>query len=320
MISRWSGALRLQCGVANVGRVRILIVSGLSGSGKSVALHMLEDLGFYCIDNIPAALLKSFISHTVRTPEPAYERTAIGLDARNTAIEIASVPQLIEELKRGGIHCEVLFLTASEEELLRRFSETRRKHPMSRDNLDLRAAMAKERELLEPIVYAADLVIDTSRMGVHELRDIVHHRLEQRATTRLSITFESFGFKHGIPGDADFVFDARSIPNPYWEPTLRKLTGRDAEVVKFLEAQEGAGRLIEDIVQFIGARIPEYQASNRGYLTVAVGCTGGQHRSVYIVDRLSERFASRFPNVSVRHSALPAIQIVQTKPATAAAS
>jgi UPF0042 nucleotide-binding protein len=309
------------CGLANVGRVRILIVSGLSGSGKSVALHMLEDLGFYCIDNIPAALLKAFISHTVRTPEPAYERTAIGLDARNTAAEIASVPQLLEELKRGGIHSEVLFLTASEDELLRRFSETRRKHPMSRDNLDLRAAMAREREILEPIVYAADLVIDTSRMGVHELRDLVHQRLEQRSTPRLSITFESFGFKHGIPGDADFVFDARSIPNPYWEPSLRKLTGRDAEVVKFLESQEAAGRLIEDIARFIDARIPEYQASNRGYLTVAVGCTGGQHRSVYIVDRLIERFAGRFQLVSARHSALTSVmQIVQKPPAAAAAS
>jgi UPF0042 nucleotide-binding protein len=312
--------LRVLDGLVNVPRVRILIVSGLSGSGKSVALHMLEDLGFYCIDNIPAALLKSFISHTVRTPEPAYERTAIGLDARNTAGEIASVPQLLEELKRGGINCEVLFLTASEDELLRRFSETRRKHPMSRDNLDLRAAMAKEREILEPIVYAADLVIDTSRMGVHELRDIVHQRLEQRSVARLSITFESFGFKHGIPGDADFVFDARSIANPYWEPSLRKLTGKDAEVMRFLEAQELAGRLIEDIARFIEARIPEYQASNRGYLTVAVGCTGGQHRSVYIVDRLTERFAARFQHVSARHSALPAIQIVQPKPAAVAAS
>jgi UPF0042 nucleotide-binding protein len=223
---------------------------------------MLEDLGFYCIDNIPAALLKAFISHTVRSPEPTYERTAIGLDARNTAAEIASVPGLIDELKRSGIHCEVLFLVASEDELLRRFSETRRKHPMSRDNLDLREAMAKEREILEPIVYAADLVIDTSRMGVHELREIVHQRLEQRAEGRLSITFESFGFKHGIPGDADFVFDARSIPNPYWEPTLRKLTGRDAEVVKFLESQEAAGRLIEHRA-FIDARVPEYRQQPR---------------------------------------------------------
>jgi UPF0042 nucleotide-binding protein len=300
--------------------VRILIVSGLSGSGKSVALHMLEDLGFYCIDNIPAALLKAFISHTVRSPEPTYERTAIGLDARNTAAEIASVPKLIDELKRSGIHCEVLFLVASEDELLRRFSETRRKHPMSRDNLDLREAMAKERQILEPIVYAADLVIDTSRMGVHELREIVHQRLEQRSEGRLSITFESFGFKHGIPGDADFVFDARSIPNPYWEPALRKLTGRDAEVVKFLESQEAAGRLIEDIARFIDSRVPEYQANNRGYLTVAVGCTGGQHRSVYIVDRLAERFAGRFTNVSARHSALAAIQIFHSSKAAAANS
>ncbi len=300
--------------------MRILIVSGLSGSGKSVALHMLEDLGFYCIDNIPAALLKPFISHTVRSPERTYERTAIGLDARNTAAEIASVPRLIDELKRSGIQCEVLFLVASEDELLRRFSETRRKHPMSRDNLDLREAMAKEREILEPIVYAADLVIDTSRMGVHELREIVHQRLEQRAEGRLAITFESFGFKHGIPGDADFVFDARSIPNPYWEPTLRKLTGRDADVVKFLESQEAAGRLIEDIARFIDARVPEYQANNRGYLTVAVGCTGGQHRSVYIVDRLAERFGQRFANVVARHSALAHLPQITVVPPSATAN
>jgi UPF0042 nucleotide-binding protein len=300
--------------------VRIIIVSGLSGSGKSVALHMLEDLGFYCIDNIPAALLKPFISYTVRSPEPAYDRTAIGLDARNTAAEIATVPKLVDELKRSGIHCEVLFLVAGEDELLRRFAETRRKHPMSRDHVGLREAMTMERELLEPVVYAADLVIDTSRMGVHELREIVHQRLEQRTAGRLSITFESFGFKHGIPGDADFVFDARSIPNPYWEPTLRQLTGRDNEVIRFLAAQESAGRLIEDIATFIDRRIGEYQSSNRGYLTVAVGCTGGQHRSVYIVDRLAERFAERFAHVTARHSGLPGAKIFRPERSTAAAS
>ena len=286
--------------------MRIIILSGLSGSGKSVALHMLEDLGFYCIDNIPAALLKPFISYTVRSPEPTYERTAIGLDARNTAAEIATVPQLIDELRRSGIQCEVIFLVTSDEELLRRFAETRRKHPMSGHNVDLRDAMALERQLLEPIVYAADLVIDTSKMGVHALREIIHERVEQRSVGRLSITFESFGFKHGIPGDADFVFDARSLPNPYWEPSLRNLTGRDPEVIRFLEAQTTVGTLIADIAQFMSARIPEYQASNRGYLTVAVGCTGGQHRSVYIVDRLAETFGSRFSNVSARHSSLTA--------------
>jgi RNase adapter protein RapZ len=298
--------------------VRIIVVSGLSGSGKSVALHMLEDLGFYCIDNMPAALLKPFISHTVRSAERTYERTAVGLDARNTAAEIATIPGLLDELKRSGIHCEVLFLVASEEELLRRFAETRRKHPMSREHLGLREAIDLERRLLEPIAYAADLTIDTSRMGVHELRQFVHQRVEQRAVGRLSITFESFGFKHGIPGDADFVFDARSLPNPYWEPALRNLTGRDAEVVRFLESHASVTRLIDDIERFMLARVPEYLAMSRGYLTVAVGCTGGQHRSVYIVDRLAARFASYYSHVTARHSGLADTALFQ--PAISAVS
>lgn len=265
---------------------------------------MLEDLGFYCIDNIPAALLKPFVSHAVRSPESTYERAAVGLDARNTAAEIATVPQLIDELRRSGIGCEIIFLTASDEELLRRFAETRRKHPMSRHNVDLRAAMSLERQVLEPIVYAADLVIDTSRLGVHALRELIRLRVGEPYAGRLSLTFESFGFKHGIPGDADFVFDARSLPNPYWEPALRGLTGRDAEVIRFLEEQTNVAALIADIAQFIRARIPEYAASNRGYLTVAVGCTGGQHRSVYIVDKLVAQFAEQSASVTARHTGL----------------
>lgn len=284
--------------------MRIIVLSGLSGSGKSVALHMLEDLGFYCIDNIPAALLKPFISHAVRSPERTYERAAVGLDARNTAAEIATVPRLIDELRRSGIECEVIFLTATDEELLRRFAETRRKHPMSRHNVDLRAAIAMERQVLEPIVYGADLVIDTSRLGVHALRDLIRLRIGEPHAGRLSLAFESFGFKHGIPGDADFVFDARSLPNPYWEPALRGLTGRDAEVIRFLEGHTNVAALIADIAQFIRARIPEYVASNRGYLTVAVGCTGGQHRSVYIIDKLTAQFAADFPTVTSRHTGL----------------
>lgn len=265
---------------------------------------MLEDLGFYCIDNMPAALLKPFISHTVRSAESTYDRTAIGLDARNTVAEIATVPRLVDELKRGGIHCEVLFLVASDEELLRRFAETRRKHPMSREDLGLREAIALERRLLEPVVNAADLVIDTSKMGVHHLREMVHQRVEKRSVARLSITFESFGFKYGIPGDADFVFDARSLPNPYWEPALRNFTGRDPEVIHFLESQTAVAPLIEDIAAFIEKRIADFHKSNRGYLTVAIGCTGGQHRSVYIVERLVERFAEKYPQVTARHTAL----------------
>ena len=298
--------------------MRIVILSGLSGSGKSVALHMLEDLGFYCIDNIPAALLKPFISFTVRSPEATYERTAIGLDARNTAAEIASVPQLIDELKRSGLQLEVIFLIAGEEELLRRFAETRRRHPLSRSDVGLREAMALERSLLEPVASAADLILDTSRMGVHALREIIHKRVEQRAAGRLSITFESFGFKDGIPGDADFVFDARALPNPYWEPGLRNLTGRDAEVARFLETHTDVARLIQDIASFMRARVPEFQASNRGYLTIAVGCTGGQHRSVYIVDRLAEEFATELPNVTARHSGLPGMGMFRATPRAAA--
>ena len=284
--------------------MRIIVVSGLSGSGKSVALHMLEDLSFYCIDNLPAALLKPFIAHTVRSAESSYARSAIGLDARNTAQEIATVPRLLDELKRSGIRCEVLFLVASDEELLRRFAETRRQHPMTRQRLDLREAIDTERRLLEPIAQAADLTIDTSRMGVHQLRHLVRQHLEPSSSARLAITFESFGFKRGIPGDADFVFDARSLPNPYWEPALRPLTGRDPDVVRFLESHAAVARLIDDIERFIAARIPEYESAARGYLTVAVGCTGGQHRSVYLVDRLAARFAASHPQLTTRHMAL----------------
>jgi UPF0042 nucleotide-binding protein len=285
--------------------MRVVIVSGLSGSGKSVALHMLEDLGFYCIDNIPAALLKQFISHSVRSTERLYQRIAVGLDARNTAAEIATVPALADELKRSGIQCELLFLVSGDEEILRRFAETRRRHPMSGVDVDLREAIAMERRLLEPIVYAADMVVDTSRLGVHQLREIIRKRVDARAAGRLSITFESFGYKHGIPGDSDFVFDVRALPNPYWEPSLRTLTGRDLRVQQFLEAQPGVRRMLDDITGFLAARIPEHAASARQYLTVAIGCTGGQHRSVYFVDRLAEHFGAKYPQVTYRHSALP---------------
>ncbi len=285
--------------------MQIIILSGLSGAGKSVALHMLEDLGYYCIDNIPAAMLKPFISYTVRSNEKLYARTAIGLDARNSDADFGLVPTLIDELKRSAIDCEVLFLVADDQELLRRFAETRRAHPLGRQGETLREAIDSERRLLEPIADIADQVIDTSRMGVHQLRELINRRVDPRSPDRLSMQFESFGFKHGIPGDADFVFDARSLPNPYWESALRPLTGRDAPVVRFLEAQPEVREFIDDIVKFMNARIPAYYASSRHYLTVAVGCTGGQHRSVYIVERLAEQFAHMQPAVKVRHAALP---------------
>jgi len=284
--------------------MRLIFVSGLSGAGKSVALNVLEDLGFYCIDNMPAAMLNPLVSHAVRNKGRDYERMAIGIDARNTAAEIGSVPALISDLKRSGIRCEIVYLLAQEDELVRRFAETKRKHPLGSTRVALREAIAIERGLLEPIINAADLVIDTSRISVHALREIIISKLEQRAVGRLSITFESFGFKHGLPGDADFVFDARTLPNPYWDPALRQLTGRDPEVIRYLESQPAVQRLLDDIAAFIEARIPEHQTANRLFMTVAVGCTGGQHRSVYLVERLVERFADRHPHVSARHNSL----------------
>jgi UPF0042 nucleotide-binding protein len=175
---------------------------------------------------------------------------------------------------------------------------------MRRQGESLHDAIALERAVLEPVVNAADLVIDTSRMGVHELRELINRRVEKRRRDRMSLLFESFGFKNGIPGDADFVFDARSLPNPYWEPTLRPLTGRDEPVIHFLQAQPGVARFIDEVATFVEARIPEHQEANRRYLTVAVGCTGGQHRSVYIVEQLAARVAARWPHVALRHSAL----------------
>ncbi len=284
--------------------MRLILISGLSGSGKSVALHMLEDLDYYCVDNIPAGLLPMFVSHTVRSGEPAYRLTAVGIDARNRASEIASVPQLVAELKRSSVQCEVLFLRAGEEALLKRYSETRRRHPLSREGLGLADAIEQEQQLLAPIANAADLVIDTTRLSVHELRELIRQRVEKRAEGRLSLSFESFAYRNGVPGDADFVFDVRSLPNPYWELGLGHLTGRDAAVIEFLERHPIVTRMYEDIAQFLEHWIPQFARSNRSYLTVAIGCTGGQHRSVYLVERLAAYFSAKYPMVMARHQVL----------------
>ncbi len=284
--------------------MRLIVVSGLSGSGKSVALHMLEDLDYYCVDNIPAALLKPLIAHVVRGTEEIYPRTAVGLDARNRPNEIERIPALVAELRRSGISCDIIYLHATDEVLLKRFSETRRKHPLVVDGVSLREAIAAERALLEPIIRAADLIVDTSGMSVHALRDRMRARIDPRRTNQMSLLFESFGYKHGLPGDADFVFDVRSLPNPYWEHDLRSLTGHDAAVVRYLEGHAEVGRLLEDLIAFVERRVAEAVAANRRYLTVAIGCTGGQHRSVYLVEKLATHFRNAHPAVMIRHDAL----------------
>jgi UPF0042 nucleotide-binding protein len=265
---------------------------------------MLEDIDFYCVDNIPAALLKPFISHTVRGMGDTYPRTAVGLDARNRPNEIETIPALVKELRRSGIDCEVLYLHAAEEVLLKRYAETRRKHPLVTGEVGLREAIASERKLLEPIITAADWVIDTSNMGVHALRELIRERIDRRREGRLSLMFESFGYKHGIPGDADFVFDVRSLPNPYWEQALRSLTGRDAAVIEYLEGYASVRSMIADLSVFLEKRISEFSQANRSYLTIAIGCTGGQHRSVYIAEQLAEHFRGAHPQVLTRHDSL----------------
>ncbi|MFZ2509246.1 MAG: RNase adapter RapZ [Steroidobacteraceae bacterium] len=284
---------------------RLVVVSGLSGSGKSVALNMLEDLGWYCIDNIPAGLVQGLVAHSVQTDEPIYRRLAVGLDARNRPADLASIPALMADLGKAGLRCDILYLHAEDEVLLRRYAETRRRHPLAGAGRSLADAIAEERGLLHPLIDSADLVIDTSRMSVHELRDLVVLRVEPQGQGRLSILFESFGFKHGAPGDADFVFDARTLPNPYWEPALQALTGRDGPVIEFLEASPQVHRMADDLVRFLEGRIKDYETANRGYLTVAIGCTGGQHRSVYLTERLAVHFRQHYPQLLVRHNALP---------------
>jgi UPF0042 nucleotide-binding protein len=281
--------------------MRLIVVSGLSGSGKSVALNMLEDLDYYCVDNIPAGLLPGFIAYTVRTNEPAYRLTAVGVDARNRPEDLADVPRLVEELRRSGVGCEMLFLRAENEVLLKRFSETRRRHPLSRTGLGLQEALDQEARLLAPVANAADLTVDTSRLSVHELRELVRERVVERKGGGPSLLFQSFAYRHGIPDDADFVFDARALPNPYWDPALRDFTGRDTAVVRFLDQQEEVARFVDDLRGFLERWLPSLVRSNRSYITIAVGCTGGRHRSVYLAEKLAAHFNGRFGQALIRH-------------------
>jgi UPF0042 nucleotide-binding protein len=286
----------------------LIVVSGISGSGKSVALDMLEDLDFYCVDNIPAGLLPGFIAYTVRTSETPYRQTAVGLDVRNRPEDLAEVPPLVVTLRKSGIGCEMLFLRADNEILLKRFSETRRRHPLSRAGMGLQEALEQERRLLAPLANAADLTIDTSRLSVHELRELIRERVVEESNPGPSLLFQSFAYRHGVPDDADFVFDARALPNPYWDPALRELTGRDAAVSTFLDAQEEVGRFFDDVRGFIERWLPSLVRSNRSYLTVAVGCTGGQHRSVYLAERLATHFRDSRGQALVRHRDLESRQ------------
>lgn len=282
----------------------LVIVSGLSGSGKSIALATLEDCGFYCIDNLPVALLEAFAGGIALANPAVYQKTAIAIDARNQSNNLAQFADSLAAVKKLGLHCEILFLQADHDTLLKRYSETRRKHPLTDASHSLAEAIALEQQLLEPVASSADLVIDTSRTNMHQLRALVRARVGSKSRGILSLFFQSFGYKHGIPLDTDFVFDARCLPNPYWELGLRELTGRDAAVAKFLDHSAEAQAYQADIIALLERWVPLFEAENRSYLTVAVGCTGGQHRSVYLVEALSRHFQASPYNILVRHREL----------------
>lgn len=274
--------------------MQLVLISGLSGSGKSVALNVLEDSGYYCVDNLPVALLMPLLESLAGS---GHERVALSMDARSGA-SVRELPQTVAELKQKGVDARLLFLEAKDETLLKRFSETRRRHPLSEGGLTVAESIARERELLGDIGESGHH-IDTSELSPNTLRNWIKNLVEVDRS-RLTLLFESFGFKQGIPLDADFVFDVRCLPNPYYEPELRELTGQDLAVVAFLEAEAATQKMYHDIHAFITAWLPAFVRENRSYLTVAIGCTGGQHRSVYIAERLGAAFSAD-NQVMVRH-------------------
>ena len=283
--------------------MQLVIISGRSGSGKSTALHQLEDEGYYCIDNLPVALLPSLVHEASREEFGHFQGTAVCIDARNAWKDLENFPAIMDSLP-DSVDSQILFLDAQDAALIKRFSETRRRHPLSSESTPLAEAIDKERELLETLSSRASLVLDTSQMTIYELRDTIKQRLIGATAGSMSILLQSFGFKRGVPADADLVFDVRMLPNPHWVKELRLKNGLDTEVQTFLESQPLTAELYRDICHYLDNWLPRYRDSNRSYMTVAMGCTGGQHRSVYLADRLFQHYREQFPNIHIRHREL----------------
>ncbi|WP_339412567.1 RNase adapter RapZ [Pseudomonas sp. EA_35y_Pfl2_R5] len=281
--------------------MRLIIVSGRSGSGKSTALDVLEDNGFYCIDNLPAGLLPELAERALLHTELLHPQVAVSIDARNLPSHLKRFPELLEEVRARHIKCDVIYLDADEETLLKRFSETRRRHPLTNESRSLAEAIADESLLLGPIIDLADLKIDTTHLNLYQLRDSLKLRLLNQPEPGTAFLIESFGFKRGMPVDADLVFDVRCLPNPYWKPDLRDYSGLDQPVVDYLSAQADAEDMYQDILAYLTKWLPRFAASNRAYVTVAIGCTGGHHRSVYLANRLGEALKPILKNVQTRH-------------------
>ena len=280
-----------------------LIVSGLSGSGKSIALQALEDMGFYCIDNLPAALLPHFARQIMESGRDELRNAAVGIDARNHRF-LDALPTGLAQLESIGLSYRIIFLEAEESVLVTRFKATRRKHPLTRRGIPLLDGIRQEKAMLVPLSANAALRVDTTHTTPHELRHLVNNFARSDNTEGMTLMFESFGFKNGTPLDADFVFDVRCLPNPYWEADLRKLTGLDPPVMAFLEKDKRVQAMFGQLCDFLENWLPSFEAEHRSYMTIALGCTGGQHRSVYLVKRLAEYFSRKGVNAQVRHREL----------------
>lgn len=276
---------------------RLVIISGRSGSGKSTVLDALEDAGFDCIDNLPPVLLPGLVQWMDGASQQP--RVAVCIDARLAPAAIADLPGILEKLP-DAFKPEVLYLDAEDAILLQRFSATRRKHPLTNQQRSLGEALAEEARLLAPVADLADLKLDTSSLPLQELRSQIRQRLI-RTSDGIALQFQSFGFKHGVPRDADLVFDVRCLPNPYWDPSLRMYTGKDQPIQDFLQSEPSVAEMLDDIRQFLQRWLPRYEANQRSYLTVAIGCTGGQHRSVFLAEKLRQYFDTKHGNVQIRH-------------------
>jgi len=281
--------------------MKLVIVSGLSGSGKTVALRTLEDSGYYCIDNLPLGMLPELVGNMIAaTPRP-YDQVAIAIDARSGVDSSDRFDDIMRQIGKHGLDLKILFLTCDTSRLLKRFSETRRRHPLSRSGLPLADAIQQEKKMLEDIHANADLAIDSSSMNVHELRQMIIDRLTSQTGTEMGILIQSFGFKNGVPADTDFVFDVRCLPNPHWEQGLKPLSGRDRAVIKYLESYPEVDEMFDSIHQFLTTWIPRFEKENRSYMAISIGCTGGKHRSVYLSERLAAALREQRASLSLRH-------------------
>ena len=283
--------------------IHLIVLTGMSGGGKTVALRALEDLEFYCVDNLPSALLPQLVNAVMQGNPTAHRRIAVGVDVRNRGTDLDHMPSVLSDLAGAGVQVHLIFLDCSDAVLIKRYSETRRRHPLASHGLSLGDAIAVERKLLRPMMAIAEKVIDSSELNVHQLRRLVATGYAQ-ATEGLTLMFQSFAFRRGLPQDADFVFDARCLPNPHWQPRLRPLSGKDAPVREFLDAEPLVGEFFADTARWLDAWLPRFEADDRSYLTISVGCTGGRHRSVYLVEKLAAYYRDQREGVLTFHREL----------------